>query len=401
MTKVLLYGVMSENNLGGPSLMHGVREIMKSLHNDYEIVCYQNTKVIDTAVCDMGFPVYEIPYKRNLSMMIDGVKCKAGIAPKQAERGAFLEHLKTSDIVANLVGICFCSNFDTGEYSYLKSIKRVLTLFSIGFLAKMYERKSVKCTSSYGPIVSKNDLVAARFAGRHIFDVMCAREVESERQMREIAGIMTPIKISPDMANLMPYTPGGKKLKKLVGISVSHQVIRQWKAGETYICCVSNLIRHILKMTLGKVLLIPNEIPSYSEYHDAHVATEIWKELDCNSNVSVLDVSQMSSTQLKTEIGQCEVLVASRYHSCVAALSSGIPTLVVGWHHKYYELLKLYDQEQWIISSEDCTTSELIRKFDELWDGRIRERAKIIAKYEEVRKKVMEAGKLMFMKQNG
>ena len=401
MIKVFLYGVMSENNLGGPSLMHGVREIVKELHDNYEIVCYQTTKVLDIAVCDMGFPVFEVPYKKGLPMLIDGVKFKIGIVPKQKDKATFWNHLKTSDIVANLLGICFCNAFDTGKYKYLKAIKRVIGAFLISAIAKLYGKKTVKCTSSYGPIRSENDLVAARFAAKHIFDVMCAREIESERQMREVAGITKitkKIMISPDMANMMPYVSPKNKDERCIGISVSHQVIKQWNSDETYISCIANLMNHIMAKTGYRVVLLPNEIPFASNYHDTHVAEEICKELDFNDDVSVLDVSQISSTQLKTAIGQCEVLIASRYHSCVAALSAGVPTLVVGWHHKYDELMQLYEQGQWIISSESCTTNQLIEKFDELWENRNRERKIIIEKYNAVCKQVMEAGKLMFLK---
>ncbi len=91
-------------------------------------------------------------------------------------------------------------------------------------------------------------------------------------------------------------------------------------------------------------------------------------------------------------------MVASRYHACVAALSSGVPALVVGWHHKYEELFKYYGQEKWIVSNHDCTISKLLAMYNELWDVRQRERQLIISKYPEVRKKLIQAGKIMFGK---
>lgn len=62
---------------------------------------------------------------------------------------------------------------------------------------------------------------------------------------------------------------------------------------------------------------------------------------------------------------RCEVMVASRYHSCVAALSAGVPTLVIGWHYKYDELLNLYGQDKWIISCDNCTSDKLISLFND------------------------------------
>ena len=106
----------------------------------------------------------------------------------------------------------------------------------------------------------------------------------------------------------------------------------------------------------------------------------------------------MNSTQVKKIIAGCEVLVASRYHSCVAALSSGVPVLVVGWHHKYDELLSLYGQDKWALSTENCTSEKLINAFDSFWESREKERGTIKEKYIDVRKALIEAGKELFMK---
>ena len=144
--------------------------------------------------------------------------------------------------------------------------------FPISFIAKMFGVKSVKCTASYGPIESKMDMISARFSSKHIFNVMVARETESKMQLEKVT--KKNITVSPDLANLMPYTYNSTiKNLKTIGISVSHQIIRQWKSDEKYIDCMVNLIEHINSSTDRKVVLIPNEI--IGTYHDIHVAEEI------------------------------------------------------------------------------------------------------------------------------
>ncbi len=403
MVKVFLYGVMSENNFGGPSLLHGVREIVKGLHEHYEIICYQRTSVIDATVSDMGFPVLQIPYEKMWPMLIDGLKLKCGIRPAPKDRALFWHHLKSSDIVANLFGICFCGDFIGGNYTYLKSVKSVAGPFLISLMARLYGKKTVKCTASYGPIKSKRHLVAARFAAKHIFTVMCAREHESEKQMREVACIKKPIPVAPDMANLMPCVTPNDRDVHLIGVSVSFQVIKHWRSETDYVRCIATLIRHIVEDPDRKdhrVVLIPNEIRPSTAYHDRHVAADIHKHLNHHGNVSVLDVSRITSSQLKNEIGRCELLIASRYHACVASLSAGVPTLVIGWHHKYGELMDLYGQGCWILPVNDCSESSLIAKFDELWRVRNVERESISSHYETVYKQVMQSGEIMFTKEN-
>ena len=400
MTKILLYGVFPENNFGGPSLMHGARELIKELNNDYEIIFYQATEPVELAVSDMGFKVYQIPYNKASHLLRDAIKLKFGIRPKKEECLRFFNHVKTSDIVANLLGICFSSRLTKGERGYLKSIKSVLAIFAISFVAKMNRVKTIKCPASYGPIEKKDNIRQARFSARYIFDVMLARETESERQMRENAGIKKNITVLPDLANLMPYSKPGpdEKNYNYIGISISYQIIRQWESSESYINCMVKLIDHVILKTGKKIVLIPNEITIGNNYNDIHVAKEIHGLLNHTNDVKLLDITNMNSTQLKDAIARCEVMVASRYHSCVAALSAGVPTLVIGWHYKYDELLNLYGQDKWIISCDNCTSDKLISLFNDFWESRNGERKVIKGKYKDVRRALIDVGKIMFAK---
>jgi polysaccharide pyruvyl transferase WcaK-like protein len=90
--------------------------------------------------------------------------------------------------------------------------------------------------------------------------------------------------------------------------------------------------------------------------NDITVSRQIQETLEKEEiHVDIVDSARMSSTELKNVIASCEVIIASRYHSSVAALSSGVPTLVVGWHYKYEELLHWVCQDKWGLSTNECT----------------------------------------------
>ena len=74
----------------------------------------------------------------------------------------------------------------------------------------------------------------------------------------------------------------------------------------------------------------------------------------------------------------------------MAALSAGVPTLVIGWHYKYDELLNLYGQDKWIISCDNCTSDKLISLFNDFWESRNGERKVIKGKYKDVRKALID-----------
>ncbi|MGB3772576.1 MAG: polysaccharide pyruvyl transferase family protein [Rhodococcus sp. (in: high G+C Gram-positive bacteria)] len=53
---------------------------------------------------------------------------------------------------------------------------------------------------------------------------------------------------------------------------------------------------------------------------------------------------------IKGFLSEAEITVGSRFHALVGSLSSGRPTVGIGWSHKYRELFSDYGVEHWIAS---------------------------------------------------
>jgi len=62
-----------------------------------------------------------------------------------------------------------------------------------------------------------------------------------------------------------------------------------------------------------------------------------------------------TAAELKSVIGHADLLLGSRYHSIVAALSHRVPAVAVGWSHKYGELMAS-------VGLEGCVAD--VRSFD-------------------------------------
>jgi polysaccharide pyruvyl transferase WcaK-like protein len=72
--------------------------------------------------------------------------------------------------------------------------------------------------------------------------------------------------------------------------------------------------------------------------NDGPVCREIAALLSSDSQVVTLDVD-LTARELRYLIAQGELLVASRFHAMISGLSTGTPTIVIGWSHKYLEVL--------------------------------------------------------------
>jgi colanic acid/amylovoran biosynthesis protein len=69
-------------------------------------------------------------------------------------------------------------------------------------------------------------------------------------------------------------------------------------------------------------------------------------------------------------IGELDMLVGSRYHSIVAALSLRIPPVVLGWAHKYPALMRLVALEEYVIDYRTIIKTVLLKTIKKAWMSR-------------------------------
>jgi len=131
---------------------------------------------------------------------------------------------------------------------------------------------------------------------------------------------------------------------------------------------MTDFVNYLIAKYGAYVVFIPNEL-SKTTNDDRRIAEDICAKVN-DGCCDVLYTDNLLAQEIKGVIKQCEVIVASRYHTIVAALSLGIPTLAIGWHHKYAGLLRLFNQEHRVCNIEELRFEDLVDKFKELWDER-------------------------------
>lgn len=71
---------------------------------------------------------------------------------------------------------------------------------------------------------------------------------------------------------------------------------------------------------------------------------------------------------LREVIREADYMVASRFHAMIAGLALGVPTLVLGWSHKYREILAMFGLQDWAYDFSELDVNVLVRRIDELID---------------------------------
>ena len=364
---ILIYSVSQIENFGGPSLVNGLDEILAVVFPNSKAVCLdhliQNKMDIeDNKIIRLLIP-NKIPdkYKFILNALSYRLFKKTLFAPCEV-----FEKLVKSDMVVNATGIQFCDNFVNVKPNIIKSFIPSISLIDIG--AKMLGKKLVSYTKSYGPIHHVRTRRSLKLHGKYFYDLLLCREKLSQRVLTENG--IKPQKTfatydSGFMMKSNEFNVESISKEKYVIFSISFQIIRQWKDNDiNYIQLMQELIKHILAQYKYNIILLPNEFKN--AYDDMAVAKDIKKEYANNDRVKIFDIRSVTPKNVKYLISKSEILVGSRYHAIIASLSSSVPTLVIGWHYKYEEVVNKFQLDEYLIKIKDCTPKLLIEKFDNM-----------------------------------
>lgn len=394
MNKVLAYGFPLDSNFGGPSVAYGLYAAIQRLHPGCELVVYCHRPVPDVVKSDMGFAVKFFPYHYQAKRMIwDWVKCflfgRVSPDPVKAE---FWRDFNAADAVVNIYAICFCAKLAGKAFkrTFRQAFRKAGHEFLPSLLARLSWKLSVKSTSSYGPVASFGERLTAWIVCMFFFKRVIAREPGGRDELRR-AHVAKRILVAPDVGNMMPVPAGVKTERGLVGVSVSFMSERQWtNEAEGYVSCMAALVRHILSDSSRRVVIVPNQTDIPGGRDDIAVARDVLLETG-GDRVSLFDVRAHGALAMKAALAKCEVVISCRYHASVAALSSGVPALVIGWHEKYAELMGRYRQDAWLVPNGETTSKTLSERFDALWTARGEIRAVLSDARKEVAAAVVES----------
>ena len=401
MSKILVYGYPSDWNFGGPSIILGFRELVRTCCPDDEMVCYESARLTPAVVSGYDFKTRRFPYRSMLAFWKDWLLWRLFRRfPPGEERRVFWCDFAAARVVVNLFGICFCSGVGKVKSPVsLSALKALLGRFSPSLAARLSGKRSVKSTCSYGPATRTFERKCARWAARFFFDAMLAREEVSRSALRELTRGRVDAPVAPDVANLMPV-PEGTRADDLVGLVVSYKMEQEWKRTDvSYIDAMAALARHARERHGCRVVLIPNQDGTLDgrrlKRGDTDVARDILVRLAGTDGVALFETLGRAALDTKAALARCAMVVSPRYHSCVAALSAGVPLLTLGWHEKYSALTALYGQERWMVPAEDCSGTRLTDCFDALMSNRDVVSAEIRSKKGMVVDAVVRSGQIM------
>jgi len=110
----------------------------------------------------------------------------------------------------------------------------------------------------------------------------------------------------------------------------------------------------------SSVLLFPNATRAASaklRNNDLPVIAQVVERVADETGMLLAVRGDMAAAPIRLVVEACDVVAVSRFHAMVGALSASVPVAVMGWSHKYAEVMQQFGLEEWVYdySAHDAT----------------------------------------------
>ena len=202
------------------------------------------------------------------------------------------------------------------------------------------------------------------------YTLITPRESITADALRQ-AGVAGNVKQFPDPAfALEPENialPERFAAGRTIGINISPMIVRHEKVKGITIANYRRLIDHILQTTDNCVALIPHVM--WNNNDDRLTLQELYRGFEAEERVLVFP--DMSCQKIKYVISQCRAFIGARTHATIAAYSSCVPTLVVGYSVKARGIARdLFGTEEGYVLPVQALENpeELIQAYDRMME---------------------------------
>lgn len=209
------------------------------------------------------------------------------------------------------------------------------------------------------------------------------------------AGVVENVKLYPDPAfSLLPEEtelPPDFQVGNTIGINISPMIVRNETVEGITISNYRKLMDHILQTTDYSIALIPHVMWNYND--DRLTLAELYEQYRDNDRVILFE--DMSCQKLKYIISQCRAFIGARTHATIAAYSSMVPTLVVGYSVKARGIARdlFGTEENYVLPVQSLSDpEELINAYDWMMEREAQIRGRLEEMMPDYCRKAAQAG---------
>lgn len=185
--------------------------------------------------------------------------------------------------------------------------------------------------------------------------LITVRESFTEKALLE-KGLTNVVRVC-DIAFLLEPKKTEIPKEKYIAINLSPLVLRKNPAA---LNAYQELIDKILKETNYSIALVPHVVMTMDNDMDALA------QLKGDENRIFRASGKLNAEEYKYIISRAEILVASRTHATIAAWSTGVSTIAVGYSNKAVGISSDLGQEKYLLDINTLTGEKLCKAFQEI-----------------------------------
>jgi len=373
MRRITVIGATLTGNKGAASMLIAlVQNLKKVLIGDYIINCltiygendrqfnsYKNLEIIKCTPFDIVCIAMPLSIFFYLFKWFNLVK-------KILLKNRVIKIIYNSDLVVNIAGISYSDG------------RGLILLYNIAcdLTPLLLQRKVFKYSQAIGPFKKLSNRVSARIILPKIIKI-AARGEETVKNLQGL-GLHNyehcadgAFSMSIDKANITDEMISiCDKIKNLdrinIGIAPS-SVVEQYcsRLNISYKDLLADFIERMAKEEKFKLVLFPHcalANRKTKKNNDLWIVRGIFEKVSAKKSIMYLD-KEYSAEDLRYLISCFDVLITSRYHGMVTALSAEVVPLVIGWSHKYTETLNQFSLAGLCIDYSSLNIDLLENKF--------------------------------------
>lgn len=372
MTKFLLYQHQSSNNHGCEALIYCISE---QIHNSFH-----NSSIVVTSFYKNDDDMFSFPY---IESIIDNkqwlrrftfpwliYQIDKRLFNNKIVQESFMyckpcfDEAQRSDICIAIGGDTYCYNKGKEHWPLERKIKKL-----------------GKKMMLWGCSIEPEDIPGEMEEHLSNFDVITVRDPISYEALIN-SKITSKIVRCADPAFLLPIEetelPTGWEEEKMIGLNFSPMVMGNIKDKSGPRKAIEEVVKHILKTSDNKVVLIPHVRLSFND--DIDELKPIYEKYKYTKRVLLIDDISLNARQLKYIISKCSMFVGARTHATIAAYSTYVPTLSIGYSVKARGIARdLFGNEEGMtVSIKNIDSKSLISAYENIYGNKQRYKEKLI-----------------------
>ena len=300
-------------------------------------------------------------------------------------RNASLHCINQMDLVADITG--------GDSFSDIYGMRRFVLGFLCKWLVLLFNKNLVMLPQTYGPF----ERCLARAMARHILkkaSLIYSRDragVEYANKLLNKDTKNSKVRFAPDVAFVLdarrlehPVVDLLYCLKSqsqtIIGFNVSGLL---YNGGYTqdnmfglkvdYPKLIAEILKYFTAMPDIYVLLSPHVFPADDMLveSDPIACRKVYHALpDKPREKVIIPEGNFNQGQIKYLIGQCDFFVGSRMHSCIAALSQGIPTVGIAYSKKFHGVFESVGVEELVVDMRRYGKDEILAAINDAFEKR-------------------------------